>query len=59
MSLKINLIKDQRDFSEERLANIVFITFDQTRQYFLNYGFNTKDLWKFISQNYNIRYSDM
>ena len=55
---EINLMKDQMGFSEERLVNIVFTEFDQTT-IFLNYGFNTKDLWKFVSLNYNIGYSDM
>ena len=58
MNLIINLIKDQSDFSEERLVNIVFTRFDQ-RTIFLNNGFNIKDLWKFVSQYYNIINGDM
>ena len=40
------------------MVNVIFTRFDQ-RTIFLNYGFNTKDVWKFVSQYYNVIYGDI
>ena len=55
---EINLIRDQMGFFRRKISEYCIHKINH-RTIFLSYDFNTKDLLKFVSQNYNIIYSDM